>query len=139
MTTTLGKPVQSIQKTQPMKPSDQEIATREACGHYPYRDWCRACVGGARRSDAHKRQREVQNCLPVGSVEYGFFADGQETNTSEITKGATPFPVLNSQAEHDDLERSCAMQRRGGPGSSRRNCRVVEQTVIPGVDCQIRQ
>ena len=29
------------------EPSDQGIATHEACGHYPYRDWCRACVGGA--------------------------------------------------------------------------------------------
>ena len=29
-------------KIQPMKPSDQEIVTHEACGHYPYRDWCRA-------------------------------------------------------------------------------------------------
>ena len=26
-------------KIQPMKPSDQEIATHEARGHYPYRDW----------------------------------------------------------------------------------------------------
>ena len=43
---------------QPMKPSDQDIATYEACGHYPYRDWCRACVGGAGRSDANKRQRD---------------------------------------------------------------------------------
>ena len=30
-------------KIQPMKPSDQEIATDDACSHYPYRDWCRAC------------------------------------------------------------------------------------------------
>ena len=41
-------------KIQPKKPSDQEIATHEACGHCPYRDWCRACVGGTGRSDAHK-------------------------------------------------------------------------------------
>ena len=32
-------------KIQTIKPSDQEIATDEARGHYPYRDWCRACVG----------------------------------------------------------------------------------------------
>ena len=32
-------------KLQPMKPTDQEIDTHEACGHHPYRDWCRACVG----------------------------------------------------------------------------------------------
>ena len=33
-----------------------------------------------------------------------------------------------SQAEHDDLEQTCAMQRRGGPGSNQGNNRVVEQT-----------
>ena len=31
------------------EPSDEEMVTHEACGRYPYRDWCRACVGGAGR------------------------------------------------------------------------------------------
>ena len=55
-------------KIQPMKPSDQDVAAHEACGHYPYRDWCRACVGGAGRSDARKRLREEQNSPPVASI-----------------------------------------------------------------------
>ena len=46
--------------------SDQEIATHEACGQCPYRDWCRACVGGAGRLDAHKRPREEQNSICCG-------------------------------------------------------------------------
>ena len=54
---------------QPMKTSAQVIATHEACGHYPCRERCRACVGGAGRSDAHKRQREEQNNLPSGEHE----------------------------------------------------------------------
>ena len=37
-----------------IQPPDQETAAHEACGQYPYRDWCRACVGGAGLSDAHK-------------------------------------------------------------------------------------
>ena len=53
-----------------MKPSDQEIATHEACGHHTYRDWCRACVGGTGRSDAHKRRHEEQNSLTVASMDY---------------------------------------------------------------------
>ena len=32
-------------KIQPIKPSGQEVATHEACGHCPYCDWCLACVG----------------------------------------------------------------------------------------------
>ena len=77
-------------KIQPMKPSDQEITTHEACGHYPYRDWCRACVGSAGRSDAEKRRHEEQNSLLVASMDYGFFTDGDD---GEHTRGATPFLV----------------------------------------------
>ena len=45
---------------------DCYIATHEACGHHPYRDWSRACVGGIGRSDAHKRQREEQKQFAPG-------------------------------------------------------------------------
>ena len=79
-------------KTQPMKPSDQEIATHEACGHYPYRDWCRACVGGTGGSDAYKRRHEEQSSLPVASMDCGFFTDGDD---GEHARGATPFLVVN--------------------------------------------
>ena len=74
-----------------MKPSDQEIATHEACGHCPYRDWCRACVGGTGRSDAHKRRHEEQNSLPVASMDYSFFTDRDD---GEHRRGATPFLVV---------------------------------------------
>ena len=68
-------------KTQPMKPSDQEVATHEARGPHPYRDWCRACVGGSGRSDAHKQQRDEQNSSPVESMDNGFFTDGMTVST----------------------------------------------------------
>ena len=68
--------------------------------HYPYRDWCRACVGGTGRSDAHKRQREERNSLPVASMHYGFFTVGDD---GEHTKGATPFVVVEAKPQHDDL------------------------------------
>ena len=40
-------------------PGDNDAVqmTREACRHFPYRDWCRACVGGTRR--AHKGSHSV--------------------------------------------------------------------------------
>ena len=76
-------------KIQPMTPSDQEIATHEACGHYPYRGWYRACVGGTGRSDARKRRHEEQNSLLVASTDYGFFADGD----GEHIRRATPCLV----------------------------------------------
>ena len=52
------------------------------------------------------------------------------------TNRATPFLLMNEQ---DDLEHDCVMQGRGGPGSNQRNCRVVEQTGVPRVECQSRQ
>ena len=93
-------------KSQTLKPSDQEIASHEECGHYPNRDWCRACVGGTGRSDAHKRRHQEQNSLPVASMNYGFFTNGDD---DEHTKGATPFRGGESHAEYDDLEHACPM------------------------------
>ena len=100
-----------------MRPSDQEIVTHEASGHYPYRGWCRACVGGTGRSDAHKRRHEEQNSLPLASMDCGFFTDGDD---GEHTRRATLFLVVESQAEYDDLEHACPMQRCGGPGQQSR-------------------
>ena len=74
-----------------MKPSDQEIATHEACGNYPYRGWCRACVSGTGRSDARTRRHKEQNSLPVVSMDDGLFTDGYDV---EHTRGATPFLVV---------------------------------------------
>ena len=65
-------------KIEPMKPLDQEIATHEAHGYHPYRDWCRACVACAGRSDARQRRREEQNSLLVASTDCGFFTDGDD-------------------------------------------------------------
>ena len=78
-------------KIQPMKPSDQEIATREACGHYPYREWCLACVGGAGQSDARKRQRKEQNSFHVASMHSMVSSLMDRNQRRENTKGATPF------------------------------------------------
>ena len=84
----------AVRQRQSLNPSDQEIATHEACAHYPYRDWCRACIAGVGWSDAHKRQGKEQNGILVASMDDGFFTDGQEQTTrddGDVTKGATPF------------------------------------------------
>ena len=101
-------------KIQLLKPSEQEIATHEACGHCPYRDGCRACVGGTGRSDARKCRHEEQNSLPVASMDYGFFADGDDQGIHSVSGG-------ESQGEYYDLEHACPMQRCGGPGSNEGN------------------
>ena len=81
-------------KIQPIKPSDKEIATHEACGHYPYLDWCRACVGGTWLSDAHKRQWETQHTLLTASMDYASL-EATSRDDGEHTREATPFLVVN--------------------------------------------
>ena len=86
-------------RRQPRRPSEQEVAAHEAGGHYPYRDWCRACICGAGRSDAHQRHSDEQNEIPVAATDYAFFCDEHEerlseTQATEIPKGATPFLVI---------------------------------------------
>ena len=79
-------------KIQSVRPSDQEIATHEACSHYPYRDWCRACVGvlgGQTLTNDGVMSRTVW--LWPACMDYGFFTDGDESDT----RGATPFLVVN--------------------------------------------
>ena len=80
-------------KIQPVNPSDQEIPAHEAFGHYPYRDWCRVCVGGAgrsRRSQTTARGTKKSTCGKHGLQ----VLHGQELSPkcdSEVTMGATPF------------------------------------------------
>ena len=117
-----------------LKPSDQEIAIHEACAHYPYRDWCRACVGDTGRSDAHKRRHEEQNSSLVASMDYGFSTHGYD---GEHTRGATPFLVLKIKPSM--MIWSMLVECKGRPASNQGNGRDVEQTWVPRVDCQIAQ
>ena len=107
-------------KIQLMKPSDQEIATHEARGHYPYRVWCRALValGG----------QTLTNDSGMNKTVYSWRAWTLGSPLVDRNQGRE----MTVQAEHDDLEHACAMQRRGGPDSD--YGRVVEQTWLPRAD-----
>ena len=81
MMTTQERLVQSNKK-KTVKPLDQEIATHEAYGCHPYRDWCRAALvalgGRTHATDGVKNK----NILPVPSMDYGFFTDGDDGKPS---------------------------------------------------------
>ena len=68
-----------------------------------YRDWCRACVGGTRQSDAHKRRHEEQNSLLVASMDYGVFTDGDD--------GEHEGSYSVSGGESLGEEHTCSMQK----------------------------
>ena len=113
-------------KIQPMKPSDQEMATHEACGHYPYRDWCRLCWW-------YLKSRTV--CL------WHAWITGSSLTVTTVSTQGEPHSVPDgeNQAEFDDLEHACSMQRCGRPGSNQGDGRVAEQTWLSRADWQIGQ
>ena len=46
------RPVRVLRK-RPEQPTAAEVQEHEISGHEPYRSWCRACVAGRGRPDAH--------------------------------------------------------------------------------------
>ena len=48
-----------------------EVQEHEISGHEPYRSWCRACVAGRGRADAHVGRRGVEKGVPIIGVDYG--------------------------------------------------------------------
>ena len=83
---------------QPRRPSEQESAEHEAGRHYPYRDWCRACVGGAGRSDAHKRySNELGQEIPNEER-----LNESETQATEIMKVEFKNELGQAEKRHGD-------------------------------------
>eukprot|EP00973_Karenia_brevis_P045375 6285240-Karenia_brevis.AAC.1 len=50
-------------RPKPRGPSAAERAQHEI-DHYPYRSWCKACVGSCGRADQHIRTDSQQNAYP---------------------------------------------------------------------------
>ena len=55
-------------KKAPMESSREERAEHEIL-HEPNRSWCRACVAGRRRSDAHFARTNVEKQFPTVGID----------------------------------------------------------------------
>ena len=71
-------------KMRPIAPSRHEILMHETT-HYPYRLWCRWCVGSMGRRDAHKSVSSGGRDLGLRtlSVDYGFLNDEANAVSAE--------------------------------------------------------
>ena len=67
----------------------------EANGHCNYRSWCRACVAGRGRSDAHVSESSDENALPVVSIDYAYLGDPAKDGEDK----ASPILVLRSSRD----------------------------------------
>ena len=74
-------------KRLPPTPSADDVEAHESAGHVPYRTWCRACVAGRGRSDAHHDAGPSD--VPVVGLDYGYLE-----RRDECPEGETPSPIL---------------------------------------------
>ena len=74
---------QAMRKKYGTGPSRAEYDEHMRC-HFPYRSWCKFCVEGRGRSDAHKKgaAREVDRQYPHLSIDYGYLRDQAHSGVS---------------------------------------------------------
>ena len=71
-------------KRGPAEPTPLEIAIHNIT-HLPYRAWCRHCVRGRGRSEAHQRMlRERDNALPTVVMDYCFMGSADDGSVLPI-------------------------------------------------------
>ena len=66
------RPVRVLRK-RPEQPTAAEVQEYEISGHEPYRSWCRACVAGRGRADAHVGRPGIEKGVPIIGVDYGYW------------------------------------------------------------------
>ena len=76
----------------PSAPTTEEIEEHEASGHCNYRSWCRACIAGRGRADAHAAVESDEHALPTVAIDYAYLGDP----TAEGDEKASPILVLKS-------------------------------------------
>eukprot|EP00971_Amphidinium_carterae_P340294 6478558-Amphidinium_carterae.1 len=77
-------------KPRPKEPTSSERDLHDCSGHVPYRSWCRACVAGRGRSDAHADVPKDPRAVPIIAIDYGYL----ETRDEAAEAGDTPSPIL---------------------------------------------
>ena len=78
----------------PVGPTRQERGDHGAAGQVPCRSWCRACVAGRGRSDAHLTHRTSASITTTIGVDYGYLEDRVILGEQEV--GPSPILVARS-------------------------------------------
>ena len=108
--------------TLPARPSDDKVAAHMRT-HIPFEPWCRSCVLGRARDEAHRRQKEKESvCTPTLAMDYGFLSlaeiDGETISGMMASSVArdTGLVTLND-CEHLNTALADAVRTRV-PGNS---------------------
>ena len=61
-----------VLRKRPEQPTAAEVKEQTISVHEPYRSWCRACVAGRGRADAHVVRPGVEKGVPIIGVDHGY-------------------------------------------------------------------
>ena len=75
---------------QPAMPTAAEIARHEV-DHCPYQSWCRSCVAGRGKADAHFAHQGDESNIPCVACDYAFM--GEKNETEEMTSKNLPILI----------------------------------------------
>ena len=75
------------------------VGSTRPAGHVPYRSWCRACVAGRGRSDAHLTSRSFVSATTTIGIDFGHQED--EVTLGEQEAGLSPILVTRSSTGDD--------------------------------------
>ena len=93
----------------PVGPTRQEREDHEAAGHVPYRSWCRACVAGRGRSDAHSTAKTSHSAVTTIGIDYGYLEDRRTVGEQE----AGPSPILVTRSSSTQVTTADVLPCKG--------------------------
>ena len=71
----------------PGEPAAAEVEDHRACGHIPYRSWCRECVESRETGEQHRRRKD-QRAVCVFAFDYLYLGnDGLPMRREDLTEG----------------------------------------------------
>ena len=95
------RPVRVLRK-RPEQRTAAQVQEHEISGHEPYRSWCRACVAGRGRADAHVGRPGGEKGVPIIGVDQASDAPHDEVAGEDPPDGVrTSSPVLCGRCSVD--------------------------------------
>ena len=91
---------------QPIVPDHLTQMKHVAGGHLPYAAWCKYCVVGRAKDDAHKRQAPRSSARPVIEMDYMFLTENQETLTVAVVVDKASGSIGATAFSHKGPEKS---------------------------------
>eukprot|EP00971_Amphidinium_carterae_P178391 3539029-Amphidinium_carterae.2 len=93
----------------PLQPSSAEREQHESAGHFPYREWCRACVMGKGRHDKHV-SRISEHTIATVAFDYGYL----EPRDQQVDVAHGPSPILIARESMTKMVMGELVYRKGG-------------------------